>query len=105
MPETPADRRWEPRFEIGAHAKIWRLNEHDKYPAVMLNISGGGLLLQVDSNPFAIGDEVTCEIELAEPHDQPFANWGVGRVVRVDRNNTAIKLSSGVFFGDSPDAI
>jgi len=105
MPENPADRRREPRFDIGAHANVWRLNESDKYPAVTLNISGAGLLLQVNSNPFAVGDQVTCEIELAEPHEHPFASWGVGRVVWVDENNTAIELTTGVFFDDPPVAI
>jgi len=104
MSDNPADRRREQRFEIGAHAVVRRLNDSDKYPAVTLNISGGGLLLQMNSNPFTVGDEVTCEIELAEPQEHPFANWGVGRVVWVNQNTTAIELQSGIFFDDLPGA-
>jgi len=102
MADNAADRRREPRFEIGAQAVVWRPNENEKYRAVTLNISGGGLLLQLNSHPFEVGDEVTCEIELAEPQEHPFASWGVGQVVWVDQNNTAIELKSGIFF-DNPE--
>ena len=93
----PIDRRREPRFAIGAKATLQR-DPGDQYPAVTLNISSGGLLLKIeDTNPFAIGDQVVCEIALPDVADGAFAEWGIGHVVRIDHANAAIELRAGVF--------
>jgi hypothetical protein len=69
-----------------------------RYAAVTLNVSTGGLLLEVsESNAFAVGDYVECEIALPDAAQQAFASWGIGRVVRVDQSSAAVELRSGIF--------
>lgn len=99
LSDQALDRRREPRFAIGARAVL--KNRKDKSrtcPAVTLNISAGGLLLQLNEPClFEVGDDVECEIALTDDPEQAFASWGIGRVIRVDRLNAAVELSSGIF--------
>jgi Tfp pilus assembly protein PilZ len=94
-----SERRRETRFSAGAQAILRRREGGDTYSAMTLDISTGGLLLALSPNPFAVGDELLCEIALPDAPDQAFASWGVGRVVRVDDSKAAIELKSGVFDG------
>jgi len=96
--EPPPDRRSEPRFAIGADARLRRQGDGRAYAAITLNVSTGGLLLRFsESNPCRVGDDVECEIALADAPQQAFASWGVGRVVRIDESSAAVVLRSGLF--------
>lgn len=95
-----SERRRETRFSVGSQAILRRREGGDTYSAMTLNISTGGLLLAVSPNPFAVGDELLCEIALPDAPDQAFVSWGLGRVVRVDDSKGAIELKSGVFDTD-----
>lgn len=92
------DRRREPRFEVGGHALVRLEAGHESYHATVVNVSGGGLFLKLEApHPFKVGDEVTCEIALPSVPQQPFASWGLGRVVRVDSTGAAIELHVATF--------
>jgi hypothetical protein len=97
MEETRQNRRKEVRFEIGGHAVLRAETGGESYAATVLNVSGAGLFLRLDSHPFQVGDEVVCEIKLPDRPDQPFASWGMGRVVRMDPRGVAIELDTATF--------
>jgi Tfp pilus assembly protein PilZ len=97
MEETRQNRRREPRFEIGGHAVLRAETGGEGYAATVLNVSGAGLFLRLDSHPFQVGDEVVCEIKLPERPEQPLASWGLGRVVRMDPTGVAIELDTATF--------
>jgi Tfp pilus assembly protein PilZ len=97
MEDTRQNRRREQRFEIGGQAVLRAETGGESYAATVLNVSGGGLFLRLDSHPFQVGDEVVCEIKLPERAEQPFASWGMGRVVRMDPTGVAIELDTATF--------
>jgi hypothetical protein len=97
MEDTRQNRRREQRFEIGGQAVLRAETGGESYPATVLNVSGAGLFLRLDSHPFQVGDEVVCEIKLPERPEQAFASWGLGRVVRMDLRGVAIELDSATF--------
>jgi hypothetical protein len=97
MEDIRQNRRKEVRLEIGGHAVLRAETGGESYAATVLNVSGAGLFLRLDSHPFQVGDEVVCEIKLPQRPDQPFAAWGMGRVVRMDPTGVAIELDTATF--------
>jgi len=69
-------------------------------PAKTVNVSTGGVLLR-PANPLdlAIGDEVSCDIDLHENPDKALPFWGVGTVVRLEGDRAGIELKAAVFDG------
>ena len=93
-----SNRRREPRFEIGAPAKLQREGSSEVFSAITINVSTSGVLLQMTSPcDFKAGEKLICEIALPDDVDKTFASWGFGRVIRVDQSQTAIELTAGVF--------
>jgi PilZ domain-containing protein len=98
MQDHISDRRSEPRFFVGAPAILRRPNGDEAFPAVTLNVSAGGLLIEVaGGHPFLVGEPLVCELALPDRPEQPFASWGIGRVVRVDHAEAAIELEAATF--------
>lgn len=104
MNNPTQDRRQEERFKVGGSAVLRSETGSESYPATVLNVSGAGLYLGLEStHPFQVGDDVVCEIKLSkEPghRQQPFAAWGMGKVVRIDSNGAAIELHTAMFESD-----
>jgi hypothetical protein len=97
QPTQDADRRIAPRYPLEVKASVHKKNG-ETVVATAANISTKGMLLQVDqTSGFQCGDEVTVEIELEGLADQPFSNWGVAKVVRVDGCTFGIELQAGTF--------
>jgi len=85
--EHPEHRR-EPRHALEAEAVIERASG-EKLSAFTVNVSGGGMLLQLEQPPtLEIGERVTCELKLYS--DKPPQSWGTGRVVRLSESRVAI---------------
>ena len=97
MSDQSSDRRREPRFSIDSQAVLRRRDGADVFPAVVLNISSGGLLVGLNASPFAVADTVIFEIVLPYATEQAFASWGIGRVTRIDESKVAIEINSGIF--------
>lgn len=94
-----ADRRREPRFTVGARAILRRNHAEASYPATTINLSLAGVLFELDacSHPFAVGDELTCELVLPDAQEHAFSRWGIGQVVRATSNQVAVQLGAGEF--------
>jgi Tfp pilus assembly protein PilZ len=97
MEDARHNRRREQRFEIGGYAVLRAEAGGESYAATVLNVSGAGLFLRLDSHPFQVGDEVVCEIKLPERPKQPLASWGLGKIVRMDPTGVAIELDRATF--------
>lgn len=97
MESINADRRKAPRYPI--HTKVMLRSEHgEPIPGVADDISTSGMLVHMDQPaPFHLGEEVTVEVELPDDSDRAFSPWGIGRVVRVDGERSAIQLAAGSF--------
>ena len=92
MDYDSSDNRKEPRFPFHASAVIER-SSGEKVPALTVNLSGGGVLLRIESDStMELGESVTCEVNLYE--QKPRQSWGRGRVVRVDKSLVAIDFQS-----------
>ncbi|HUI55924.1 MAG TPA: PilZ domain-containing protein [Bryobacteraceae bacterium] len=82
------ENRKEIRYPVQAEVVVERASG-EKIVASTVNISGGGLLLNLPSAvDFEVGETVTCGVKLyAQKPPQP---WGSGRVVRVENSLIAI---------------
>ena len=85
------NRRSEPRHPFSAAAIVER-KTGARLTASTLNVSGGGVLLDLtQAAEFAVGEEVSCSIELYA--GKPPQAWGVGRIVRIERQRVAIEFT------------
>lgn len=101
MEDRVPERRKEPRCTMEVQAVLRRLKDGESFPAITLNISSQGLLLRpTQRHPLQVGDDVLCDLALPNGAETAFSYWGIGRVVRVDRENAAIELKAGVFPAD-----
>jgi PilZ domain-containing protein len=101
MESRNMERRKAQRYAIRTKVVIRR--EHgEPISAVATDISSSGMLVHPDPPaPFHLGEAVTVEVELPEDSDQPFSPWGIGRIVRLDGEKSAIQLSAGCFCDDA----
>lgn len=91
------ERRKAPRCPIRANVVIHKPSGQS-IPAAAVDISTSGMLVRFDRPvPFCLGEVVTVDVELPADSGQPFSNWGIGRVVRLDGERTAIQLRAGNF--------
>ena len=91
------DRRRASRFPSGAHAMIHR-KRRDPVTATVVNISTSGMLLHLDEpGSFQLDEPVTVEVEDPGHSEQAFSSWGIGIVVRVEPELSAIHLRAGIF--------
>jgi c-di-GMP-binding flagellar brake protein YcgR len=98
MESTPEDRRRAPRFPIEARVTVEKASG-ESFSAAAVNISSSGMLLRMEPPfPLELDDEVTVEIELPDDPEKAFSAWGLGKVVRMDRESSAIELSAGEFY-------
>jgi len=92
------ERRRGPRCVIGVPAVLRRTQGGEGYEAVTTDVLSSGLLFELtDTNPFAPGDPVVCEVALPDFPDQALPAWGQGRVVRVEQLVAAVEMETGVF--------
>jgi len=91
------ERRATPRYTIPARVLLVPENG-PRIPALAVNISSSGMLVHPD-RPFRVspGESITVEVELPGGCDKALSTWGIGIVVRVDENGTAIHLRAGSF--------
>ncbi len=97
MEQTNEERRKAPRYPIHTRVII-RRECGEPIPGVADDISTSGMLVHMDQPAsFRLGEDVTVEVELPDDSDLAFSRWGIGRVVRVDREHSAIQLTAGSF--------
>jgi hypothetical protein len=97
MNDRTKDRRKAPRYPIEARMTVRKANG-EAVLATSVNVSSSGILLAVEqSSRFEMGEQVTVEIDLPDDPEKAFSVWGVGRVVRVDTQRSAIQLDAGSF--------
>ncbi len=96
MQDLPDERRRAPRYGMEARVTIHKASG-EIVSATSVNISSSGVLLKVSPDGFKIGEEVTIELDLPNEPEKALAVWGVGRVVRVDSEGSAIQLDAGSF--------
>jgi PilZ domain len=83
-----AEQRRQQRYQFQAEAFVERQNG-EKLHASTVNLSGGGALLQLDTDSdLRIGETVTCAVRLYAC--KPPQSWGMGRVVR--RMNSLVAI-------------
>jgi hypothetical protein len=91
------ERRRAQRYRIEANATV-RKDGGEPIPATVLNISASGILLRLGGRILLEpGEAVTVEVELPGDSDKPLSPWGIGRIVRVDGDRSAIQLCAGSF--------
>ena len=91
------ERRKAPRFPREGKVVV-RPAEGGPVSALAVNISSCGLLVHLDrAIPLRPGDAVTVEVELPADAPDAFSAWGVGRVVWLEGNESAIELRGGSF--------
>ena len=97
MQYTDVERRRAPRYPLEARVVLHREGAEPVYGQAV-NISSSGMLVHLAAPvAFAPGDAVTVELELPPNFDKPFSRWGIGSVVRVDEQQSAIELRAGSF--------
>jgi hypothetical protein len=97
MENLPEERRRAPRYPIEARVIVSK-TDGETVLANCLNVSSSGILIEVEQpSRFQIGEEVTVELDLPNDADKALSVWGVGRVVRVDAQQSAIQLDAGSF--------
>ncbi|MGD1093836.1 MAG: PilZ domain-containing protein [Bryobacteraceae bacterium] len=103
METKNTERRKEPRYQTSAKVVIQK-ERAEPIAAVAADISSSGMLLHM-SRPglLCLGEVVTIDVELPDHSEQPFSSWGIGTVVRVDTEHSAIQICAGIFDPVSPD--
>ena len=97
MEPNNVERRKAPRYPIQARVVIHR-HAGGPISATAVDISSSGMLVRLDQPmPFCLDEAVEVELELPAASDQPFSHWGMGRVVRLDGERSAIELRAGKF--------
>lgn len=97
MKNSTEDRRRAPRYPIEARVTV-RRSTGETVLATSVNVSSSGILLHVEEpSRFEVGEEVSVELDLPSDHDQPLPVWGIGRIVRLDVQRSAIQLDAGSF--------
>ena len=107
-----AERRNAPRYPFNS-AVVLVDESGRRINGIGVNISGSGMLVQLDSCDvktngenrendntisFQAGEIVTVDVEFDGCCDQPILRWGIGRVVRVEGQKSAIHLCAGAFY-------
>jgi len=97
MESSPNERRRAARYPIEARVNV-RTNSGRTFTATAVNISSSGMLLQMAQPfPLSLGEEVTVDVDLADPSDHAWSVWGLAKVVRLDHLHSAVHLSAGSF--------
>jgi hypothetical protein len=97
MEPIDVERRKSPRYPIEARVVIHQ-GTGEPVSGAAVDISSSGMLVHLDRPiPFHLGEEVTVEVELPPHSGKPFSPWGIGRVVRLDGERSAIQLCAGTF--------
>jgi hypothetical protein len=97
MENLPEERRRALRYPIEARVIVSK-TDGETVLANCVNVSSSGILIEVEQpSRFQIGEEVTVELDLPNDADKALSVWGVGRVVRVDAQQSAIQLDAGSF--------
>jgi hypothetical protein len=90
---TREDRR-QIRYPLHTEAVIERMSG-EKLAASTVNVSGGGVLLQLaEQSDLQLGETVTCGVKLYK--QKPPQPWGNGRIVRVEEYLVAIDFQDGI---------
>ncbi len=77
---------------------IQRDGDRTTVSAMSLNVSGGGIYLQLrEPLGLTVGENVTCEVSLPDETDKPIPVWATGIVVRVDEFGAAVEFQAGSF--------
>ena len=90
------DKRRATRFLIEAGATVEVSSNGRIARATTENMSGCGILLRFkEPVQLAVGDEVTCDLQVLHADDEPLPYWGLGSVVRIDGCRVAMDLKAG----------
>ncbi len=96
--QSGIDRRRSTRYPIETDAIVQAEKMGEPRTAKTVNVSTGGVLLRPNTKwNLAVGDEVSCDIDLHDDPEKALPFWGVGNVVRVDQDSTAIELKAAAF--------
>jgi c-di-GMP-binding flagellar brake protein YcgR len=93
------DNRKQTRYPLRTEAIVERTTG-EKVRASTVNVSGGGVLLQLEqASELQVGETVTCGVRLYE--QRPPQSWGTGRIVRVENSLVAIDFQNVTALPDS----
>jgi len=88
MQDGEPEHRKQKRYPLLAEAVVER-STGERVTASTLNVSGGGVLLQLpDESELQVGEKVTCGVRIYE--QRPPQSWGTGRIARVENSRVAI---------------
>ena len=83
---------------LKASAVVRKGEKGESLRAEVVDASGGGILLMVRSVPsLVLGDELICDVSLPAGLELAIPRHGMGTVVRVDGERTAIQFNAAVF--------
>jgi hypothetical protein len=94
-PNRP-DKRREPRLAVRVGAAVRVRGRGRLFSATSINLSGCGALLRFEEPlDLAVGDSVTCELEVSSDDRAELPCWVDGTVVRVAGADIAIDFRAG----------
>jgi hypothetical protein len=97
MDNPISERRKETRYSIHANVLVHR-SDGETLRAKAANISGGGMLIEVDPPAVLVtGEEVEVEVEVRDVPGKPFACWGLAKVVRSEGSHFGVQLTAATF--------
>ena len=89
-----SETRKQTRYPLRAEAIVERTTG-ERVRASTVNVSGGGVLLQLEQeSELRVGETVTCGVGLYK--ERPPQSWGTGRIVRVENCLVAIDFQQDV---------
>jgi len=92
MEHPSPDNRKEPRYALDTQAILER-NTGEQFNASTINVSGSGMLVQLEQAPdLRLGEELNCSVVLYQ--GKAPQSWGLGTVVRVEDVLVAIEFKN-----------
>jgi PilZ domain len=92
MEHPSPDNRKELRYALDTQAILER-NTGEQFSAATINVSGSGMLVQLEQAPgLRLGEVVNCSVLLYQ--GKPLQSWGLGTVVRVEDLRVAIEFKN-----------
>ena len=90
------EKRKEVRHALKTGATIQVVRNGEALSGTTCDVSSRGLLLILDQHAdLRVGEEVVCEVNIPGDSGRPQAEWGRGKLVRVNETQAAILLTKG----------
>ncbi len=83
---------------VPVRAFVHRPANGDTITATAVRITNDGVILQFEKAcALKLGEEVICEIVLQNQQRKAVPSWGLGRVVHIENDRTALEFYAEVF--------